>query len=216
MMRGILDAENRRIAQVDVRGRHIDLRAQGTAALRELAVAHAQEQIHILLGAAVAVRRILARLLEGAAVFAHLLLGQVIHVRKAAADEIAGVFKDLVVLFAGVIHAAVLKAQPVNVVLDRLNELFLFLRRIGIVKTQVAHAAELLRSGKVHGERLHVTDMQIAVGLRRETRLHAAVVLALSQISLDGFPDKIALLFHDFFSHGNSSSGCFQLVSIIM
>ena len=55
-----------------------DLRAQGTAALRELAIAHTQEQVHVLLGAAVAIGRILARLLEGTffSVFSSIILSE--------------------------------------------------------------------------------------------------------------------------------------------
>ena len=204
VMRGVLDAVDGRIAQVDVRGGHVDLRAQGAGALRELAVLHAQEEVHVLLGRAVAVGRVFARLLEGAAVGAHLLLGQVVHIGQAAADQIARVFKDLIVLLAGVVDGAVFKAEPVDVVLDGLDKFFLFLGGVGIVKAQVADAAEFFRGGEVHGERLHMADMQIAVGLGRETGLDAAAVFALGQVRLDRFPDKVALLF-DFFRHGNPS-----------
>ncbi len=202
-MRGILDAVDGRIAQVDVGRGHVDLGAQGAAALGELAVLHAKEEIHVLLRRAVAIGGVLARLLERAAVGAHLLLGQVVHIRKAAADQVAGVLKDLVVLLAGVVDRAVFKAEPVDVVLDGLDELFLFLGGVGVVKAQVAHAAELFSRGEIDGQRLDVTDMQIAVGLRREARLHAAAVLALGQIALDGFPDKVASL-PDVFCHGKS------------
>ena len=206
VMRGVLDAVDGGIAQVDVRGGHVDLRAQHAGALRELAVLHAQEEVHVLLGRAVAVGGVFARLLERAAVGADLLLREVVHIREAAADEVERELVDLVVLLGGVVDVAVLEAEPMDVVLDGLDEFFLFLGGVGVVKAQVAHAAELFGCGKINGERLDMADVQVAIGLGREARLHAAAVLARGDIGLDGLPDKVGLFF-DFFSHGNPSSG---------
>ena len=206
VMRGVLDAVDGGVAQVDIGGGHVDLRAQHAGALRELAVLHAQEEVHVLLGRAVAVGRVFARLLERAAVGADFLLGEVVHIREAAADEVERELVDLVVLLGGVVDVAVLKAEPVDIVLDGLDELFLFFGGVGVVKAQVAHAAKLLSRGKIDGERLDMADMQIAVGLGREARLHATAVLARGDVGPDGLPDEIAFLF-DFFSHGNPSSG---------
>ena len=49
---GRADAVERRVAQVDVRRRHVDLRAQGACAVGELAGAHPAEQVEVLLGGA--------------------------------------------------------------------------------------------------------------------------------------------------------------------
>jgi hypothetical protein len=57
MMR-VQDAVQHRIAQIDVARRHVDLRAQHARAVRELAGAHAAEQIEVLLDAAVAERAV--------------------------------------------------------------------------------------------------------------------------------------------------------------
>jgi glutamyl-tRNA synthetase len=48
-------------------------------------------------------------------------------------------------------------------------------RGIRVVKTEIAHSAVLFRDAEVDAYRLCVTDVQIAVGLRRESRLHAGV-----------------------------------------
>ena len=56
------DAVEHRVAQVDVARRHVDLGAQHARAVRELAGAHAAEQVEVLLHRALAERAVLARL----------------------------------------------------------------------------------------------------------------------------------------------------------
>ena len=91
-----------------------------------------------------------------------------------------------------------------DIILDGLDKFFLFLGRVRVVKAQIAHAAETLRRQKIDGQRLHVADVQVAVRFGRETRLHAAAVLALGDIGLDGLPNKVGF-FPRFFCHGNPS-----------
>jgi hypothetical protein len=68
-----LDAVDHRIAQVDVGRGHVDLGAQGLAAVGELARLHAPEQVEILLDRAVAEGAVAPLLGQRAAVLAHLL-----------------------------------------------------------------------------------------------------------------------------------------------
>ena len=51
MMMGVLDAVHHRVAQVDVRRRHVDLGPQRPRAVGELAALHPLEQVEILLDA---------------------------------------------------------------------------------------------------------------------------------------------------------------------
>ena len=62
------------------------------------------------------------------------------------------------------------KAEPVDAFLDRVNVLLVFLHRIGVVKAHVAVAAVVTRQPKVQADTLGVTDVEVAVGFRRETR----------------------------------------------
>ena len=61
--------------------------------------------------------------------------------------------------------------------LDGIDVLVLLLGRVGVVVAQVALAAVLCGDAEVQADRLGVADVQVAVGLRRETRRHPAVVL---------------------------------------
>src|ERR1051326_3317341 len=87
-MRGVQDAVEHRIPQVDVAGSHVDLGAQYTRAVGELARAHTAEQIEILFHAALAERRIVSRLGERAARGAYLRLGLIVDVSLADADQV--------------------------------------------------------------------------------------------------------------------------------
>ena len=63
---------------------------------------------------------------------------------------------------------APVEPQPAHILLDRVDELLLFLGRVGVVEPQMATAAIFLSHAEVQAYGFRVTDMQIAVGLRRE------------------------------------------------
>ena len=64
MMRGVANAIEHRIAQPDVRRRHVDLRAQRPRAVGELARFHAREEIEVFFDGAIAKRSVFARIGE--------------------------------------------------------------------------------------------------------------------------------------------------------
>ena len=69
-----------------------------------------------------------------------------------------------------------------DVALDRLNILGVFLLRVGVVETQVASASKHLGNAKVHAYRLGMANVQVAVGLGRETSVKASAVLTCCQV----------------------------------
>ena len=75
-----------------------------------------------------------------------------------------------------------IETQPSDVVLDRIDVFDVFLDRVGVVKAQVAVAAELERDPEVEADRLGVADVEIAVGFGWKPRDDAAVVLAGGQV----------------------------------
>ena len=80
---GVKDPVQDRVAQVDVRGGHVDARAQHPGAVGELAGAHARKEVEALLRGPVAPRTLAAGLGEGPAVLADLVGGEVVHVGLA-------------------------------------------------------------------------------------------------------------------------------------
>ena len=71
------------VAQVDVRRRHVDPRAQHPCAVRELAVAHPREQVQVLVDRPVAPGAVPAGLGQRAAVLADLVGRQIVDVGLA-------------------------------------------------------------------------------------------------------------------------------------
>ena len=73
---------------------------------------------------------------------------------------------------------APVKSQPFHVALDGIDVFNVFFDRIRIVKTQMAHTLVLKRDPEIQADRFRVPDMQIAVGLRRETGHNPAMVFS--------------------------------------
>ena len=141
----VADAVDDGVAHVEVAGGQVDLRAQRAAALGELAVLHALEQIEVFLDRAVAVRAH-GGLADVAAALLELLGGQVADVGQAFFDELDGKFIVLFKIIRAVEEpVAPVEAQPVDIGLDGVDVFGVFLRRVGVVHAQVAQAAEFFR-----------------------------------------------------------------------
>ena len=189
---GVADAVERGVAHDQVGRGHVDLGPQHAHAVRKLPGAHAAEEIQIFLHAAVAVRALAAGLGERAAIFADLLGGEVVHIGLAHFDELFGVFVELFKIVGGVEFAVLpVPAQPAHVLADGLHVFGLFLGGIGVVKAQIAEAAELLGHAEIETDGLGVPEVQIAVGLRREARVHLAAETAGGIVFLNPGADEV-------------------------
>ena len=80
-----------------------------------------------------------------------------------------------------------------DVLLDGVDECHVLLGGVGVVHTQSAQAAELLGSTEIDDQRLAVADVQIPVGLRRETGVHSltGIAAALCDILFNKSVDEI-------------------------
>jgi hypothetical protein len=81
-------------------------------------------------------------------------------------------------------------AEPAHVVLDGGDVLGVFLRRVGVVQAQVAHAAEFGGDAEVGPDRPRVADVQVAVGLGREAGLDR-LLAAGGQVLADDLADEV-------------------------
>src|SRR5262245_57670321 len=89
---------------------------------------------------------------------------------------------------------APVEAEPQHVLLDGVDVLLLFLGGIGVVKAQVAAAAELLRDAEVQADRLGVPDMQVSVRFGREAGDDGFVPLRI-EVGLNDVADEVATCF---------------------
>ena len=194
------DAVDRRIAQVDVGTRHVDLGAKHHGAFRVLASAHLAEEPEALVRRTVAVGRIDAGLLQGAAVFAHFVRGLLVDVGVARLDE---VFRKAVhVLKVGAREVEVLlfavlpaEAQPLHAVQNAVDVLLVFLHRVRVVEAHVAVAAVVAGQTEIEADALRVTDVEVAVRFRREARAdlrHVGRTLVLLLAVGGGMPAPVA------------------------
>ena len=189
---GVLDAVEQRVAHLHVGRGHVDLAAQHVGAVRELAGAHAGEEVEVLLHGPVAVRAGPAGLGDGAPVVADLVLVQAVHVGLAHPDQLDGEAVQPLEVVRGVEQVPPpVEAQPAHVPLNRLDVLQILGLRVGVVVPEVAVAAVLQRQPEVEADRLGVADVEVAVRLRGKARDHPPAVPAGGAVALDHLADEV-------------------------
>ena len=150
-MLGVQDAVHHRIAHVQVRRSHVDLGAQNSRAVGKFAGPHALEQIQIFFYRAVAIRAVLARLGERAAVLANFVGGQIVDVGLAGFDELHRPLVELVEIIGGIEEAVPLEAEPLHVRHDGIDVLRLFLGRDWCRQNADWFGRQIRRRGRSRG-----------------------------------------------------------------
>mmetsp|Transcript_32865 Transcript_32865/g.103195 ORF Transcript_32865/g.103195 Transcript_32865/m.103195 type:complete len:666 (+) Transcript_32865:1087-3084(+) len=191
---GPLDAVDGRVAQVDVRARHVDLEPHDGGAVLHLPRRHRAEERDALLHRPIAEGRVAAGRGERAAVLAHLLRRQLVHVCQPLAHQLLRVRVELLKVVAGVRQpVGPVKAEPAHVRENGVDVLALLLLRVGVVEPHVRPPAKLLAQAKVDADALCVADVEVAVWLGREAR-HDGGVLSAAEVRLDDVAHKVGLL----------------------
>ena len=168
------------------------LARRGSRAVGKLTRLHALEQSEILFHRSVAIGALLAGLSQGAAMFAYFVGRQIANESVAGLDQLNGPLIELVEIVGRVEKpVAPIAAEPADILDDRVDVLGFFFRRIGVVEAQVAFAAELRGQPEIQVDGFGVADVQIAVRLRRKTRMHAPAVLVGLQIIQDDVADEV-------------------------
>ena len=171
---------------------HVYLGAEHLAAVRIDAGLHLAEEFQVLLDAAVAVGALGARLAYSAAAETDLFLTLVVYIGEAFLDELLGPFIKLVEVVRCIEFIGPVEAQPVDVFLDGLHVFGVFLDGIGVVETEVGGAAVFLCQTEIEADALCMADVQVTVGLRRESRLDR-FVFAFSKVLLYDFFQKVQI-----------------------
>ena len=192
------DAVDDGVAHVEVAAGQVDLGAEGHLALLHLAVLHLFKQPQVLLDGPVAVGGHGGNT-DVAAVGLEFLRRQLTDIGKALLDELHRVLIVLLEIVAAVEEpVAPVEAQPVDILLDGVHIFGVLLGGVGVVHAQVAQAVILLGSAEVDAQGLAVTDVQIAVGLRRETGVdgHSLELTTLCDVLVDKVQNKVFALRH--------------------
>ena len=202
MVGGVDDAVHDRVAQVDIARSHVDLGAQDAGALGKFALAHAGEQVQVLLHAAVPEGAFGAGLGEGAAVFTNLVSAQVIHIGFAFTDEPDGEVIELLKVIGGVqLCPLPVKAQPADIFFLRIDVFHIFFDRVGVIEAQVGLAAKSLGGLKIDADGFGMTDVQVAVGFGGEAGVHMVKATG-AQVFGDCFEDEVGGGGGGFVRHG--------------
>ena len=106
-------------------------------------------------------------------------------------DQLLGPFGELTEIVGREGGLARLESEPSHVVEDRLDEARFLGLGIGVVETEPTHAVELPGDTEVEHDRFGVTDMEVAVGLRREPGLDTAAVGAVRGMLLEHLTDEV-------------------------
>ena len=200
MMRGVADAVHHRVAHVQVRVSHVDLRPQGARPVGELPGPHAAEQGEVLVDPAVAERAVAPGWSDGdrplvgdirAPVFADLLLVEITHVCLAGADELLGPLVELLEITGGEeLALAPVEPQPADVRRDGLDVFLFFFLGVGVVESEIAHSAELRGDAEIQADGLGVADVKVAIGLGRPACAHVREPAA-GEVLFHGIADEV-------------------------
>ena len=198
MMLGVYDPVQDGIAQIHVGRRHINFGPEHPAPVGKLAASHPPEQFKIFLRRAVAVRAVGSRLRERAAIISDFVRIQIADVGQSVFYELLGAFVHTGKIIRGIQNVFPGIAKPADVVHDCIYVLRIFLARICIVEAQVAVTAVLFRRSKIDADRLCMSDVQIAVRLRGETRTDgfSVVSAAFLDVVFYDFMYKVIAGFH--------------------
>ena len=159
-----------------------------------LAGLHLAEEFQVLFRGAVAPGARGSGLVHGAAVQADLLLVLVIDIGEAPLDEVLGPLVQLVEVVRRVELLVPMEAQPLDVLLDGVHVFGVLLRGVRVVVTEVRLAAVLLRETEVQADGLGVTQVKVAIRLRRETG-HDGIHFARREVGFDDLFEEIQFAF---------------------
>ena len=175
VMLGKTDTVNRRVAQVDIAGSHVNLRAEHHASFRMFAFTHFAEKSQALFGRTISEGRIHAGCVQRAAVFFDLFSALFVDVSQAVFNQMLGNFVHIVEIIAGEVVVGFfgvfpVETEPVDGAENRVDVLLIFFDRVGIVETHMAASGVVLGQTEVQTDTFSVTDVEIAVGLGRKTK----------------------------------------------
>src|SRR5436190_2749249 len=186
IMRDALDAEQHRVAHIDVTRSHVDLRTRDMLAIRKLAGTHSRKKIEAFFRWPIAVRTLPAGLRQRPPMFPDLIRREAVDIGFPILDEQDGEVVKLLVIVGGVVEPIVpVVAEPADVAFDRFFELDSFLGGVRIVEAEIAEAIVFGSDSEIDTDGLGMPDMEVPVRLRRESRMDAPPVLARLQIFSD-------------------------------
>ncbi len=165
------------VAEMHVRRRHVDFRAQHAASFLEFAGVHALEKVEVFLRCAAAVGTVGAGLRRSAFLSCNLFAGLVVHVGFAFFYEPYSEVEQLGEVVGGIVFTvAPVETEPMDVVADGVDVFHVLFHWICVVETQVASASKAFCDAEIHADRFRMADVEVSVGFRWKTCIYPSSV----------------------------------------
>src|SRR5207253_10541942 len=153
---------------------------------------HPPEEVQVLFYRPLAVNARPAGFGQRSAQTPHLLRVRAIHIGQARLDEVPREFVEPLEIVGGMVKMrSPVVTEPMHRILDRFLVLHVLLDGVRVVEAQVAHATVLRGESEIETDRLRVTDMQVAIGLRGKASNDSAAVLTGAKILGNDLPEKV-------------------------
>jgi len=202
MVLNIADSVEHRVPHIKIARGQVNLRPECILSLRELARLHPSKQFQALFHRTVPPRA-LCRGSGIPSISPELLRRKFTNIGQSPLDQVLRQFVGLLKIIRTIIETvSPVKAQPVDILLDGIHILCVLLGRVGVIHTQIADAVVLFRRTEINGQRLAMSDMEVAVGLWREPGVHLFPRTAPAglQLLFNDAMNKIGA--HGLFRHG--------------
>ncbi len=149
-------------------------------------------KVQVLFHRPIPIGALLARLGQGAPIFADLVRTQVADIGLAHPDQLESVLVQPVIVVGGVVQAILpVEAQPSHIADDRLHILHALPARVRVVHPKIAGAPVLGGDPEIEADGFGVPDMGISVRFGRKAGGHTSLMLVGSEVFLDDVSDKI-------------------------
>ena len=172
MVSRMRDTVNNRVSHIDIRRCHVNLRSEHLFAVRVFSFLHFLEKRKIFLYASVSVRTLFARLCKRTPVLLDFLRRKVADIGFALLYQFKRRFVHFVEIIGRPESLIPPETKPFHIFFNGVDVFNILFYRVRVVISEVAGAAVLRRRGKVQADGFRVSDMQVAVRLRRKTRAH--------------------------------------------
>ena len=190
------DTIDDRVTEVHVGVCHVDFGTKYHSTFRHRTAVHLFEEFEAFLHRAIAIRTVRTGLSRRALLCSDFFAGLLVNVGFAFLDETYGEIPQLLEVVRGMIDVAPLESEPFDVVFDSFHVFRVLLLRIRVIETEVTYTSEFLGNTEVHANGFGMSDVEIAVGLGRESGLETSSVLSLLEVVVDNLLDEIqAFLF---------------------
>ena len=210
-------AVDHRVPHVDIRRSHVDLRPEYLFPVLICALAHLLKQPQVLIYRTLPVRAVFSGLGQGPPVCPDLLRRQVADICPAFLDQPDGAFIHLVKIIRREIQAVFpVRSQPSDVLHDGIHKLYLFLGGVCVVKPHIERAVVLPGQPVIQQYGFGMSDMQVAVGFRREPGTYM-IVHSFRKVFINLLLYKILrynVVFHSFLLNPSISANYITIICI--